>query len=420
MLGAILLPTVLLPSVVQAQNGESEEPPVVDEVPAGRPRWSPPSWYMDPVEATQFEREKIRVISNLKLNSPSTAQVREIQKIAHYYLSKITHEEVRQKIPQNVTQRFHAELLQSSHRPAARAALLDEILRIIPDLLTHPDDLIRVNAVLLLTELSIEPANFQTQTPALPYTPTHRVLISILGDSQQKMECRILASRGLSRIARDDEANSLSSNERSDIAIALVGGLASVPSGKADEVWWFRYRVVEALGYVNRLDNVSGQPIVIDTLLAVLGDPDEHLLVRSQAALSVSRLPYAGSTNVQLITHEICRLIMRLSVEFEKNPRNPYWRDYFGRVYLAFRPENQQQANKNWGLTSQIRRPGLGGSSAYVEAAFERAIPIFKAILEPENPTQIPQQSLKTFQEWVAANQPSNRKVTPASADFRP
>lgn len=401
-------------TTVFAQNGDdSTAPPAAST-------WSPPPWYMDPVEADKFTREKISITQLLKLNSPSSAQIKEIQRIAHYYLSRMTHEEIRERLPKEVTQRLHAEILTPSNRPNARAALLDELIRQAPALLTHPSDLVRINTVLMLSELSIEPANFQSQTPAIPYAPAHKVLVDVLKDPQQLLECRIIAARGLGRICRDDENNTLSSTDRSDIGIALVETVQSVQPASNDDVWWFRFRLIEALGYVDRLENVGGEPIMIDTLLETLANPKEHLLVRSQAALSLSRLPYNSSTNVQLITHEICQLILRLSAEFEKNPSAQHWRDSYSRVYLAFRPASQRQANRGWGLLYQVQRGGLGGNSSYVNAAFERAMPIFKSILEPETPGPIPKARLTTFQEWVAGNQPSSRQVTSSSKPLAP
>lgn len=393
-------------------------PPPPAAVPV-QEKWVPPSWLMDQVAAEKFGREKIKLLQNLKVNNPSSAQVKELSRVAEFYLSVMTHDGVRQRIPKEVTQRLMGDLLTPSNRPNARAALMDEIIRRVPEIINHPSDLVRTNIVLMLTELSIEPANFQTQTPAIPYAPTHKILIQILGDSQQLRECRIIAARGLGRICRDDENNALSSTERSDVAVALVDALAAVPSSHLDEDWWYRFRIAESLGFVNRLDNVGGKPIVIDSLLETLSNPAEQLLVRTQAALSISRLPYTGSTNVQLITNQIGKLLLRLTAEFAKDPAADHWRDYFSRVFVAFRPETQLEANKGWGLLYQVKKGGLTGSSAYVDAAFERAMPIFKAVLEPEKPSAIPASAVKTFQEWVSGNQPSNRKVTPSSPELK-
>lgn len=399
-------------SVYAQAGGAAAPPPAAGNAPA---KWTPPSWYMDTHAAEKFEREKIGILQFLKTNNPSNAQVKELSRVADYYLSKITHDDVRQSIPKAVNQRLLSDVLTPSALPNGRAALLDEILKKIPAILNHPSDVVRTNTLLLLTEMSIEPSNFQKKTPAVPYTPAHKILIQILEDSQQNRECKIIASIGLARICRDDINKSLSSNERSDVANALTKAIQTVPVSNEDEDWWYRFRLVEALGFVNRLDNVNGDPVVIDTILATLSNPKEHLLVRSQAALSISRLPLAGSTNVQLITSQISKLLLRLSFEFMKDPKSEHWRDYFSRVFLSFRPESQVEADKGWGLLYQVRKGGLGGNSAYVEAAFERAMPIFKAILQPETPTSIPASILKTFQEWVQNNLPSNKKVTPAS-----
>jgi hypothetical protein len=380
--------------------------------------WTPPSWYMDEVEAKKFGREKIRIIQFLKLNRLNSAQTAQVNRIAHYYLSLMLHEGNRQRLPKDVTQRMLADILTPSNRAPSRAVLMNEVIDKIPALLNHPSDVVRVNAVLLLSGLSIEPANFQKKIPAVPFTPVYKILITILTDEKQLTACKIAAVRGLGRVCRDDATNALSSNARSDIAKALVGTLAATPASTRDGVRWLRFRIVDTLGYVNRLDQVGGQPIVIDTLIQILGNPKEHLKIRSQAALSISRLPYASSTNVQLITHEVCELLLRLISELEDNPKGTHWRDYFSRVYLAFRPATQAQANKNWGLLYQVKRGGLGANKKFVDDAFERAMPIIKLVLEFEDPASIPKEDLKTLTDWVKKNKPTNRKVTPSSKDL--
>ncbi len=391
------------------------QPPAAVAAPAA---WTPPAWYMDEVEAKKFQRAKIGIIQSLKNNSLNSAQTAEVKRIAYYYLSLMLHEGNRQRLPKDVTQRMLADILSASNRAPSRAVLMNEVIDKIPALLKHPSDVVRVNAVLLLGGLSIEPANFQKKIPALPYTPVHKILITILTDQDQLTDCKIAAVRGLARVCRDDVTNALSSNARSDIAKALVTTLAATPPSTNDGVRWLRFRIVDTLGYINRLDQVGGQPIVIDTLLQILGNPKEHLKIRSQAALSISRLPYGSSTNVQLITHEVCELLLRLVSELEDNPKGTHWRDYFSRVYLAFRPATQAQATKGWGLLYQVKKGGLGGNKKFVDDAFERAMPLLKPVLENADPAPIPKKGLQILTDWVKNNKPTNRKVTPASKDL--
>ncbi len=402
-------------------NGNSDPdtvaPPPAAVAPAA-PQWQQPAWYMDEAAANTFQRQKIRILQFLKQNNMNAGQRSEVHKLAHFYLSQMTHEEVRQSIPKDVTSRMNSDILSSSNRPESRAVLMDEIIKEVPKILNHPSPIVRTNAVMMLTELSIEPASFQTKTPARPYAPVYKILNDILGDTQQLAECKVIAARGLGRLCRDSANNSLTTANRSDVAIALTNALKATPPGSADEVWWLRYRIVDALGYVDRLGDINNNPIVIDSILEVLSNPKEELIVRSQAALSISRLPYAGSTNVQLITHEICQLTLRLSVEFKKdksNPKGPQWRTYFSRVYIAFRPELQSEADNNWGLLYQVKRGGLGGSANYVNQAFALEMPIIKSIVEPEHPGPIPDAALKALTDWVKTNKPTDRKVTPKS-----
>lgn len=409
---------VIEPAPLCAQNGG--DPDADATAPNDTPsdastEWTRPAWYMDSLEVEKFSREMIRISQLLRNNNPNSAQADEIRKIAHFFLSQMTFEELRDSIPQDVRQRLNAMILTPSNRPAAREIVMNEVIDQAPVLLSHPDPVVRLNMVLLLTELSIQPADFASRRPAAPYAPAYEPLIAILQDSSQIREARIVAARGLSRILKDDQNNTLTLPQRSEIAEALVRTLGNIPVSAEDADWWFRLRMVESLGYVERLDNVNGDPIVVDTLLDILRNPKERILVRSQAALSLSQLPYASSSNLTLITHEICKFMLQLTQAFQKKPDAPYWRDYYSRLYLSFRPQSSQEAEKGWGLLYQVKKGGLGSHETYVNSAFERAFPIFKSVLEHEQPVPVPSSALKTFEDWVKNNEPTDRRATPAS-----
>ena len=395
----------------------------------GTQTWTAPSWVLTAAQVEDYRRNQYFKDKNAQQStSPSNQQVQALQRMSRYYMSQLTFQNTA-RLPKEIVDRFIAiELFAQNCTPKGRQAMMDEVLAKAPDLLTYPEPIVRTNTVLLLIQLSTEPPQFQNgrEIPAVPYAPAHKLLIQILADSNQLLEARILAARGLGRIARYSGLD-LGSNQRSDIAVTLVDTLSQLPILPADENWWFRYRIVESLGFVDRLDSVTRAPIVIDTLLQVLSNRQETWLLRSQAALSLSRLPFDGTTNVPLVTHEIVGLLAELAVGYEKDkpPKDPEWRHAFSRVLLSFRPANQSQAkNRHWGLLFQTERSGVGAHAAYIQQAWGKAFPVLKPVIEQDPrierdpkgvPAAIPADAVTALKEWVSSNVPQDRRATPGS-----
>jgi hypothetical protein len=407
---------VLLLGICMA--GEVGMPPAASAQEAGN-SWDRPEWVMTPTEANTFRRspEYRAALDIKKATSPGAQQERILRRVVQFWLSQLTFED-RSRLPKEVVDRLlTTEIMSSLTADKPRQVMMDEVIDKAPDLLKHPDPIVRTNTLLLLNQLSAEPPTFRAGThfPAVPYVPTFRLLSEVITDSDQIIEVRILAARGLGRIARDSGIE-LGGNQRSEIAETLVETLNGTPITGDDDILWLRFRIVESLGYVERLDNTVRAPIVIDTLLQVIGNAEETWLVRSQAARSVSQLPFDQSTNLPLVTHEIASLLLEMATAYrEENPKREEWRHAFFRVYLAFHPAKEAEGlQRRWGLLFQINRPGLGGDRAYVRQAFETSFPVIQPCVQ-RPPQEIPPASFDGLKEWVTENIPQNRQATPNS-----
>ncbi len=385
-----------------------EEPDVV--------AWKAPEWVLTPAQAEEFrKREMSKIITAFKNKNPSDADKLNFHKVVHYYLSKLTHPS-NGNLPKDVVDRFHGQLTNSFTMPVPRDIMLQEVLDKIPVLLDHPRDITRYNAVLLLSSLSVEKASINPKAPAKPYVDAYKRLSEVVTNTNQLLECRILAARGLGRILRDADP---SSNQRSDIGLALTNALASVPAGGEDAHWWFRFRLTESLGHVGRLDNTSVQnrgENVLDALTGVLRNSQEKLLTRCQAAQSISQLPLTASTDVPAILYDVNKLLADMCVAYEasykkylaapqKNPMSPLWRMAFSRIYLSYRPASSKEAGKNWGFLYK----GVTKYNASVTKAWEAAFPVVKDIVGHQDPMPIPAVALTGLQAWVNANQPPGK-----------
>jgi hypothetical protein len=276
----------------------------------------------------------------------------------------------------------------------------------------HPDGIVRYNALSLVVQLSVKPAVFQggVETPAVPYNPAQKLFMPVVADPQQFLDSRILAAEGLTRICRDGDG-APSSNEKSDIATALVAALRNTPPSSEDGIRWFRFKVLKALGYVDRIDNSAKQPIVIEALLDVVVNAQESWLNRAMAAQSITQLPYESYVNVPLITYEIARLLADMGDQATK-AASPGWREPFTRLYLSFRPALVKQAkDRKWGLLYEIERPGLNTHAPYVKGAWGVVFPVVKPFVE-NLPQPGIEAAVKSLREWLNANPPASRRLT--------
>lgn len=368
-------------------------------------------WIMDAEAAKKYSRsEFLRDRGAMRSSNPSSDQTRQIRRIVHYYMSQLTHGD-QNNLPKFVVERLlNNELNLSTTK--ARELAMEEILAKAPDLLTHPEDIVRYNTIALVIQLSTKPAQYSggTEIPAVPFNPAHKLLVQVLQDESQFLDTRILAAKGLHRILKDGEG-APSSNEKSDIATALVNTLAASAPSSQDGNWWFRYKMIEALGYVDRIDNSATQPIVLESLIEIIANPREVWINRAQAAQSITQLPYPSSVNVQLITHEIAKMLADMSAAAVKAPNSPGWRDPFVRVYLAYRPATQKQASeRKWGLLYQVSRSGLGSAASYVQDSWNVAFPVVSPYFQgvsgaPSGP------AVQALNAWIQMNPPANRQI---------
>ncbi|WP_437202237.1 hypothetical protein [Planctomicrobium sp. SH664] len=374
---------------------------------------------MSAAQAEEWRRSpaQFRDRDALKATKPSAAQVKSLQKIVHYYLSRLLHNDVA-NLPKEVVDRFTSEIFSQLTTPEARIAMMDAIIDAAPDLLSHPNPLIRTNTMWLLAQLSVKNATSQpggVEIPAVPYNPVYKILLQVLTDKNQLLECRIIAARGLARVCRDAAPGAPSSVEKSEIAVGLVTALDETEPSVRDDIAWFRGAIIEALGYVDRVNDVQDRPIVIDTLLSVVMNPRETFDNRSLAARGISQLPLPGNVNVPLVTYEIVKLLRDMSLAYNKQPQYTGWRRCFTNIYLAFRPALVRHAKeRKWGLLYVVERPGLQGNATFVKGAWEVVFELTTKVIGG-SPPPIPGTSIQALTDWLGKNEPTSRQVTPLS-----
>ncbi|MCA9081971.1 MAG: hypothetical protein KDA58_15525, partial [Planctomycetaceae bacterium] len=219
--------------------------------------WTPPAWLMDPTTGENYSRlEKRKAITAQKAQRPQRADIEQLKKIVHYHASQLTYPE-NSNLPKTVIDRYLSDLLSSLTTVPAREEMIKELMVIVPDLLTHPDLIVQENAVLMLVHSSVTPVNIGAKLPPKPFDPAYKLFVQILEDSSKHWVVRNAAVLGLRRILQD---GNLGNPEKSAIAEALLKAL----NDAAGEKWWFRFRIVETLGEVQRIVLVTGAPTIIE------------------------------------------------------------------------------------------------------------------------------------------------------------
>lgn len=406
-------------------------------------------------------RSKLQVpISRfLKAIAPTNAEKAVGEEFARFQVDRLTMTEYRPDAFIKVIEPARRSAEGPLTTPAAKAILLKAMTDRCVELLAqnpphHPD--VQLNAVILMTSLNAAtPAN---KTP-VPYVASYRSIIGLLDNTALPLQCRIMAARGLGRIALDSAVGvpygDLTSVQRNEITVALAKTLVASDSAGDDEgKQWFRSRVAEALGDCGLAFDVNGSSAPIDALMLIASNPKESLRVRATAMRAATRTAWNAQTNVHLITHETLKLVVEIgnanNAAVAANaaaeaaakkaiadakakdpmsaaakatvpppsglPASLRWANI--ETYFCFQPMTATQATQKFGLLNQVARPGLIQQAPLVNSAYEVIKPVINHVQDKDKaakPVAIPNVTLAAVDAWLKANPPANRMVTPVS-----
>jgi hypothetical protein len=192
---------------------------------------------------------------------------------------------------------------------------------------------------------------------------------------------------------------------RVDIAEALVGQLAA--SVTDDE--WLQWRLAEGLGLVGLVYDNQKKPIVAEVLAAVLADPRRSFLVRAEAASSLGRLPLDREIDLNVIAQEIAQLARQMTDAYQKNSNQASWKISFLRLFMAFKPVNDDDAKEGVGLLTQVTTKGpLSAYKKTVQEAYDVVLPLVQGVL---NPPQNLDDAVAKLKDWLNRNPPPTART---------
>jgi hypothetical protein len=421
---------------LSAELASAQDPAAVQPAPATAPPVATSVVYAPPRTTEDDEKKwrstrSIKFSNALKAIAPTTAETKELTDAANLFVDRMTVPKYVKNLYLYVIEPAKRSAEGQLTQPKPRDILLKAMNARVAELLAenpphHPD--VQLGLVLLLESLNSKPTVTTPPTPAVPFTGSYKVLISVLEDSARPLQCRIHAASGLGRMGREAvvavSGGDLTVVQRNEVATALAKVLVATESqGPEDGKVWFRCRVAEALGDCGVAFDLNGGSGFIDALMTAATNPAEHLRVRAMALRATTQLNWNGSTNVPLILHETAELHLEIAQGYNAalaaNKRLPNADLPLANfdIYLSFSPMTATQANTlKWGLRNQVTRPGLVQHAPLVNAAYAVSLPVINQIVaNPKVPVAIPAAPIAALDAWIKANVPKDRKPTGVS-----
>lgn len=269
----------------------------------------------------------------------------------------------------------------------------------------------RLQLAFCLSGLESREADNVKKTPAVPALQTLPVLLKLIEDPAQHFTVKLPALAALARICRHP---SCPPNQRFVIIDALLSELAA---SKKISHWWYGMRVVESLGELGSPDDRNRKPVVVDALLATLGDKEFHVRVRAHAATSLGKVPLETFKRIDLIGIEMVKFGEYLTEALGKEPTNMDVRSSILKVYFAFNGQKLRDGEVIPGLLTQASsKAALAGGRKTVEEAYEALKPLYPAF-QANGSTLVPIAELqRSLKSWIAQRQAPGEKPPATNA----
>jgi hypothetical protein len=262
----------------------------------------------------------------------------------------------------------------------------------------------RINGAILLAELSDPKYNEAdgdgNRKAAEPCIRALKPLQELVQDKKQITPPRIWGVIGLVRLGELPEL-------KPQLRTAIVETLVEVLRNSADDHEWLQWRLVEGLGTLNVIADANKVPVVPQELARVLADTERPLLVRSEAALSLGRLPLTADIDAGLIAYEIALLARQMADAYDKQPDVEIWKLFFMKLYGAFKPLDAEQKRA---LLTQCEKGALASYKRPVQEAFDVVLPVVKKVVIDREGMDT---ALAGLRKWLDSNTPKNFKIHP-------
>ena len=380
-----------------------------------------------PPDETAYRKIQFDLRDAMKKRQLSPADKAILDKAAHHLVFKLIDPDERFNVGSN-RRRIEQILRSRNVSEASRQYFLEQLALRSGQLLNEEEGAEKVQGVLLLKDLN---TSFSTDrdVPDIPFVGGYKYLLMAFQVEDKFVDSKLNAAEGLGRILRDGEP---ALTVRVEIAEALADEIQTlVEKTNAQQKGlnigdsFFMRKAVTALGYCERITDLSGAPDFPDALMAVLANDKIDWFTRARAAHALSYLPYDANSNLSVINYETARLLRDMATTYNSNPNEwPLWRDAMIECYLAFSARGNKERGNQIGLKYQVERSGLGKYKTEIDQAYGAMMPVINT-LSPfpfDNPRvrrpQIKQEDIDKLSEWVNGHDPGTRKITPNSREI--
>ena len=288
-------------------------------------------------------------------------------------------------------------MMYARRSPAARKELLQQLTN-KSVLLFDNNFYVRLNVVVLLTQLNLVDEKKMTGVKMVAFSPVAKPLLQVVADKTQLDAIKVQAVKGLTRACRFGDPPVIS-KFRPAIALALVPELA-----RQDTHWWYQMRLAEGMAASGIVFDPKDRrrAFVVESLARSMNDVKRHWIARCEAAKSLGRVPLGGKNinpSLEDLVYWTVALTRRMSQDFNKSPKRFYWRVCYDDVYLAFHSENAAAARRRAGFLQK------GGNQNHVQGAYKTVVPLVKHVQKRPGRPFSPEM-MQPIDDWLKRNQP--------------
>ncbi|MDZ4686678.1 MAG: hypothetical protein SH850_16525 [Planctomycetaceae bacterium] len=294
---------------------------------------------------------------------------------------------------------------------AFRKYVLQEIVKLAEPLLKN-NFYVRLQAVTLLGELELVPADPIKNIKLETFTPACEPLIRVLEDPDQPPPVKIAAARSLVRLCKFAGVNLPPVELRHRIAKSTLAELA-----KTDTHYWYQMRLIEVLAALDiTLDLQARKPLILAGLLNVLNDPQRDWHARAEAAWALGRVPFdPAQTDVPAVMRDLMQFALDLTKAAQQAPTDPKWKTCLFKVYLAFQPVNAEDREATRRTRAGLLNSPLTTAQSLAQEPYKLIVPIVNDYVINGKP--ITAQQIQAIDAWVQKNkQPAQANVNNGAA----
>lgn len=341
------------------------------------------------------------------------AEEKLLRDVVRMKLAAFTKKENRDNIP-DLRQKFLTDLKFTGPRPETKREVRQEMLKLI---LADVEELmkyqlvVRINGVILLTELNEFEPDGNSGAPAVAYVDAYPLLSKILDDETQPDAVRVWAASGLTRILNVSELKAL-------VRYKIVEVLVRNAERSRKYSLWLQYRLTEALGSTQVLENQERNLVVAQTLAKTLVDTERPLIVRVEAAYGFSRLPLTDKIDMRQLAVEVARLTSEVATAYRKEKPSALWNVTMMKLYATFKPVDEPELKKNWGLLTQVASSKFNAVRPEVTEAFNVVLPVVRSVVGKPNDKALVA-ATAALDEWLKKYPPTEKSFVSGMGPIR-